>query len=423
MKENILKFNREGYFLIALFIILFSWISFFPEPIQGRYAIYTRVYLGLLFLFLILKKGGIRKFFHSQDWPLWFFLVCLSSGLVSAQDRKLARETYFNLAFNLFSLFYIGKAMLSEEKNKGRIALVICVCSAVAAIIGILELYFGRNILYEKFITNPFYERYVRYQPRPMSTQFNPVILGSYLLGCLPFGFYLLRNKQLYLRLLGIFSSLLCLAIILLTASRGVFLGFIALLLFYLWKNKKRRLVILFLICLMALVSICSFLADDNLNRFGFRRMISGGYDSIVSEYRLSRVLMTTRILKDFPFFGIGFNHFRLRFNEYCPERDKGKILYEFMIPDNMYLAILSEAGITGALGFSVFIILLFKNGFQRIGEIGKDDKRHFLIICMSALVGLLVNMAAYELFYWYNPYTLFCLFCGFAASGDRHLK
>lgn len=423
MKANILKFNQEDYFLIAFFIILFSWISFLPEPIQGRYVIYTRVYSGLLFLFLILKKGGIRNFFHSQDWPLWFFIACLSSGLVSAQDKKLARETYFNLAFNLFFLFYIGKAMLSEEKNKGRIALVICACSAVAAIIGILELYFGRNILYEKFIANPFYERYVRYQPRPMSTQFNPVILGSYLLGCLPFGFYLLRNRLLYMRLLGIVSLLLCLIIILLTASRGVFIGFIALSLFYLWKNQKRKIILLFLICLIALVSICSFLKDVSLSRFGFNRLILGSYDSIVSEYRLSRVKMTAKILRDYPLCGIGFNHFRIRFNEYCPERDKGKILYEFMIPDNMYLAILSEAGITGALGFSVFILLLFKNGFQRIGEIGKDDKGHLLIICMSALAGLLVNMAAYELFYWYNPYMLFCLFCGFAASDDRCLK
>lgn len=418
-----MKFNQSGCAPIIFFIILFSWISFFPEPIQGRYVIYARVFLCLFFLFLFLREGRARNFFHSQDWPLWFFLACLSAGLVSAQDKKLARETYFNLVFNLFFLFYIGKAMLSEEKNKGRIALVICVCSAVAAIIGILELYFGRNILYEKFIANPFYERYVRYQPRPMSTQFNPVILGSYLLGCLPFGFYLLRNKQLYLRLLGIFSSLLCLVIILLTASRGVFLGLIALSLFYLWKNQKRIIIFLFLICLIILVSICSFLKDVSLSRFGFNRLILGSYDSIISEYRLSRVKMTAKILKDYPLFGIGFNHFRIRFNEYCPEKDKGKVLYEFMIPDNMYLTFLTESGIAGTMGFLVFVSLLFRRGFKIIREAENDDKRRFLIISMSALTGLLVNMGAYELFYWYNPSMLFCLFCGFAAPDDRCLR
>ncbi|TAN60375.1 hypothetical protein EPN16_05425 [bacterium] len=312
---------------------------------------------------------------------------------------------------------------MSEEKNKGRIALWICVCAVVTAIIGILEFYLGRNILYEIFIANPFYERYVKYQPRPMSTQFNPVILGSYVLGCLPFGLFLFRSKPLYLRLLGIFSSLLCLVIIFLTASRGVFLGLIALSLFYLWKRQKRRLIFLFLTCLIALVSICSFLADANLNRFGFERLISGSYDSIVSEYRLSRVKMTAKILKDYPFFGIGFNHFRLRFNEYCPEKDRGKVLNEFMIPDNMYLTFLAEAGITGALGFLIFISLIFKRGFQRIRETENNDKRHFLIISMSALAGLLMNMGAYELFYWHNPYMFFCLLCGFVGLDEKYSR
>lgn len=420
MKVNILKFNQRSCFLIAFFAALFFWISFFPEPIQGRYVIYTRVFLCLFFLFLFFKAGSFRNFFHSQDWPLWFFLACVSAGLFSAQDKKLARETYFNLAFNLFFLFYIGKALLSEEESRCRIALVICICSAVAAIIGVLELYFGRNILYENFIANPFYERYIRYQFRPMSTQFNPVILGSYLLGCLPFNFYLLKNKQLYLRLLGISSLLLCLSIILLTASRGVFLGLIALLLFYFWKNQKRALIFSFLICLISLVSICSFLKDVSLSRFGFNRLMLGSYDSIVSEYRLSRVKMTVKILRDYPFFGIGFNHFRIRFNEYCPEKDKGKVPYEFMIPDNMYLTFLSESGIIGTLGFVVFISLLFKKCFKKIREAENDDKRRFLIISLSALTGLLVNMGAYELFYWHNPSMLFCLFCGFAGSDNR---
>ena len=131
--------------------------------------------------------------------------------------------------------------------------------------------------------------------------------------------------------------------------------------------------------------------------------MIAGSYDSIISPYRLTRVKMTFKILKDHPLFGIGFNHFRIRFNEYCPPEDRGRELYEFMIPDNMYLTFLAETGLLGASGFLVFIFLLFKRGFKRI-------------IPISSLAGLLVNMGAYELFYWYNPYMFFCLLCGFVG-------
>lgn len=403
---------------IALFVALVSWISFFPEPIQGQYAIYARIFLGLFFLLLFFKEGRLRNLFGFHDWPLWVFLACLSTGIVSAQDKKIAWETYFNLVFNLFFLFYIGKALFSEEKNRAWIALVICISGGLVAGIGILELHFGRNILYESFMSNPFYERYVGH--RPMSTQFNPVALGSYLLGCLPFSFYLFKDKRLYPRLLGLFSSLLTLSVILLTFSRGVFLGLIALLSFYLWRRRKKRTLALFLFCLILFVSVCSFQKNINLNRLGFKRLILGSHDSMISEYRLNRAKMALTIAKDYPFFGIGFNHFRIRFDEYCADRDKGKELYEFRIPDNMYLTFLAETGIVGTLGFLVFIFLLFKKVFRRISEIKNNEQRHFLLISMSALIGLLVNMGAYELFYWYSPYMLFCLFCGFVGLNEE---
>jgi len=41
-------------------------------------------------------------------------------------------------------------------------------------------------------------------------------------------------------------------------------------------------------------------------------------------------------------------------------------------------------------------------------------NKKHMLLISVSAWVGLLVNMGGYDLFYWNNPYVLFCLLTGF---------
>jgi O-antigen ligase len=126
---------------------------------------------------------------------------------------------------------------------------------------------------------------------------------------------------------------------------------------------------------------------------------------------------MTARIIKENPLFGIGFNHFRIRFNEYCNEKEKGNVPYEYMIPDNMYLTFLAETGIVGTAGFLIFIFLLFKQAIKAFKRLGDGSQRQFLLVVITALVGLLVNMAAYELFYWYNPYMLFCLACGLIAS------
>lgn len=404
---DILEYLRN-----ILFICLFAWISFFPESIQDKYGVYIKIFLGI-FLFILILDKRIRKYLFSfRDWPLWLFILSMSAGIIFATDKNIAFKTYAYLAITLAMLFYIGKGLFVYKLDSDKVSLIICICSGLVAFMGVLELYFCKNILYEYFIANPFYRRYIM-NHRPMSTQLNPVILGGYLLGCLPFNFYLLRNKTFYIRLLGILSILLSIAVIILTFSRGVFLGLISLLVFYLWGENKKNILVLFLYFMIVLVSVCSYQKNVNIQRFGFNRFILGSYDSMVSEYRLSRVNMTMRILKDYPLFGIGFNHFRLRFGEYCDKKDVNEI-YEFKIPDNMYLTFLAETGIVGTAGFLIFIVLLLKRGLSCFRKLGDNNKKQMLLIALSALVGFLVNMGSYELFYWNNPFMIFCLLCGF---------
>jgi O-antigen ligase len=420
MKNRISSSSIFEYLKTAFFIILFAWISFFPQPLQERYGIYVRVYLGVFLLILLMSKKYLRLSFSGRDWPLWLFLISMLSGMIFATDRNTAWAAYIYLSATFFTLFYIGKSLYHYEKDRFTLSLIICISGCLVAFIGLMELYFGKNIIYENLIFNPFYKRYIKLYPRPMSTQFNPAVLGSYLIGCLPFSLYFLKNRSLILRTLGIFASSSCILVILSTSSRGVFLGFISMLLFYFWMNKRKKIVYLFLLLSVIFILTCSPNKDSGLNRFSLTRMIAGSYDSAVSGYRLDRINMTIKILRDYPFFGIGLNHFRIRFKDYKDYYDEkgAKEFYEFMIPDNMYLALLSEIGFIGALGFFIFLLYLFKNGLMQIGRIQDMDQRQMIIIPMSALVGLLVNMGAYDLFYWNNPFSLFCLICGFIQSG-----
>jgi len=394
------------------FIILFCLISFLPQPLQERYWVDIRIFFVIFLIILVLNKKYRKNLLAFQDWPLWVFLICLLAGVVGAMDKRVALKTYLYLATTLALLFYIGKGIFHYNMDRNVVVKVICSCGCLVALIGILELYFKKNILYANLIANPFYVRYVFFSPRPMSTQFNPVILGSYLLCCLPFCFFCLKNKSLYWRLIGIFSSALFIIVILLTYSRGVFLGLVALLSFYLWKRRRSKLLIYFSFCVVLFIIICSYQKNSNLFRFGFKRMIAGSHDSSISGYRLTRIKMSVRMLKDYSLFGIGFNHFRIRFNDYYEKKDKN-VPYEFMIPDNMYLTFLAETGIIGTGSFLIFIFFLLKRGLLYLRKTD-DDRKQILLMPLSALIGLLVNMAAYDLFYWANPYMLFCVICGF---------
>ena len=198
--------------------------------------------------------------------------------------------------------------------------------------------------------------------------------------------------------------------------SRGVFLGLCSMALFYSW-NKKKSLFVVFSIIILSFISLCSFQVNNQFKRLSAEKIWLGYKDGIFSEYRYNRFIMALRMSKDNPFTGVGFRHFRVRFDEYKVKEEEGCV-YEFEIPDNMYLSLLSETGIIGLSAFAAFIFYLFKNGFAALTENTRGLKeKEFLLLCMSGVAAFLVNMAAYDMFYWYNPFALFCVLCGAIAA------
>lgn len=400
----------------AFIIILLCWISFFPEPAHERCYIYTQIILGCFFLIFLFARGNKRALFSLQDAPLWLFLLAFAGGIVSAQNKAVAVQTYLDVSLTLFFLYYLCKEIFNSDENLEVLSQAVCWFSIFVSAVALLEWALGRNPIYEYLVENPYYYRYMDGPfRRPMSTQFNPVILGTYLLACFPFGLVLAKDKQRSLWWLGMFSIVLSVPVIALTLSRGVLLGAAALMIFYLWQAKKKRITALFVVSLAVVMGVCSYPGAGRLNRFGFQRMVCGSYDSIFSEYRFTRVQMAADMLKDYPLVGIGLKHFRIRFNEYYPYKEPE--LDEFMVADNMYLTILAETGIIGTAGLLIFIGGLIRGG-QKCFPIMKDKKEKlFLLAVLSGFIGLLVNMAAYELFYWHAPLIFFSLYCGLIVS------
>lgn len=336
--------------------------------------------------------------------------------MIAAQNKSAAVQTYLDISLTLFFLYYLCKEIFSSSGNQAVLSRTVCWCSILVAVGALLEWVFGRNPIYEYLVENPYYYRYINESfRRPMSTQFNPVILGTYLLACFPFSLVLLRDKRLFFRRTGLVAIALSAVVIVFTLSRGVLLGLTALIIFYLWHARKKRVTVALVIFLIALMGICSCPRIGSLNRFGFKRMVCGSYDSIFSEYRWTRVKMAANMLRDYPLCGIGLNHFRLRFNEYYPLKEPE--IDEFMIADNMYLTVLSETGIIGAAGLFVFIFCLLRRGSRYFYNLKDKNERYFLLAVLSGFAGLLVNMAAYELFYWHVPFIFFSLYCGIIAG------
>jgi len=99
----------------------------------------------------------------------------------------------------------------------------------MVSLFAIFEYMFGKNLIFKCIADSPYFLKFLVADNshftirRPISTQFNPVVLGSYLLGCLPFCLLFIREKSNRLRVLGIVLVLLNIIVIILVRSRGVF--------------------------------------------------------------------------------------------------------------------------------------------------------------------------------------------------------
>lgn len=212
------------------------------------------------------------------------------------------------------------------------------------ALAAVAEYIFTFNPLYEYFIKNPYYERWIHYlPPLPMSTQFSPTALSTYLLGCLPFNLPLIRYQKFFWRLLGEIGMTLGIALLISISSRGALLGLLGITLIYFFYQKRHRIAVGLLGILIMLILISSwYIAGQDI----FKHFMGPRLEGIVSPYRTDRYIMVKEIVKDYPLTGIGFQHFRLRFCEYFPSPSNCiQVLYEKRIADNMYFTVLAETG------------------------------------------------------------------------------
>lgn len=411
--------ERVSLICTAAIISLFLFISFAPLPFHQQYYIAVRVFLAAGFLAVFIRKRS--SIFRQGDLSLWFFLAAIGINVFFAQQKDIALRTYLDLAIPMFCIYYLTQEGLVFESQFKIFAKIVSVSSILVCILAVFESIFAFNPIYEYWLDNYFYKRYIISFVRPVSTQFNPAVLGSYLLACLPFNFFLLVRERRIFRVLSGLGVVLNIVIIILTFSRGVFLGFVAMVMFYLFVRKRYVMAVIFL-AFIVIFSAVSFYLPSPFNRLGAQRMLTAG-DGMFSDYRFTRCLMTRDMLEDFPLTGLGFQHFRIRFREYYPF--KHNVLYEFMIADNMYLTILAETGAIGFLGFFMFLVYLLAGGWRRLKLLKDLPQRRFqLLIVLSAFVGLLVNMGAYDLFYWPNQYTFFCILAGllgvFVRGGEN---
>jgi len=408
-------------------VIIFLWISWLPTPLQVKAYLWIKMLMILAFIWMIASRTKeLRSIFAWGDLPVLIFIICLGPSIFFAQFRTVAFGSYLDLAIPLFFIFYLVKEGVSSEGGFVFLAKAVSLISIFVALLAIFECWFATNPIYEYYVNNPFYQRYITGFVRPMSTQMHTVVLGTYLLGCLPFNFILFKQGRNFFKILGIAGIILNVTVIILTFSRGVFFGLTAMALVYLILQGNYRKAFIFLGGILLFILLCSYLPYP-FSRFSAEGIlfVDGGS---LSAYLSERWIMVKNMVHQHPWSGIGLQHFRIRFDDYYQgivkvpfEADYPgamSVPLEFKVADNMYQTLLAETGVIGFLGFSVMAVYFLVAGYQQVRRLHYAwEKRTRLAAVLAVFAGFLVNLAAYDLFYWPGQYIYFCIIIGILAG------
>lgn len=410
--------------LIICILIFICWISLFGEPLQEKYSDFR--FLGITCFFVIALFYKLPEKFSVIDIVFFLHFFVLTLTLNFAENRPAAIYHYALYILPIPLLYLVLRSI--DKSFIFPIAGSIVFFSSLVVFIGFLELLFHKNIIYEIWVDNFFYQRFIHKTPRMMSTLIHPTVFGSFLLGCIPLTFFLSSQLKkpfrIFIKLLIPFFVLG----IIFSFSRGNLVGLVGIIFIYLSLIKKLRYLKFLFIGLILLVVLSSTILSykTNLSRFSWSGLSNAWWRS-----KGNNIKITWEILKDHPFIGIGLNQYRWAFDRYKTDFFKqleiestgGKdALTEWRIPDNMYLSILAESGILGFSTFIFFLILLFKSALTRISKITEKAGKEFLIASLCGVIGLLISMNTYDLFYWSNPLLLFWFLVGTMRGIELYL-
>jgi O-antigen ligase len=390
------KFDFSGLRLyrILAFVLVFA-APIVPTMLCAAIAIAS---VGLYAIDCIRRKARPSKLDNTSFYIIALIAVFGFYAVFSLTPKSSIQIWLLYTVFMLF--FFVVSDTADTGESLSKLAAVMVFSGLLVSLYGIYQWFFGDNTGHAWLDKEMFGDIALRVY----STLENPNVLGEYLLLMIPLCSALVWTRKTLLSRLYYFAVLaLMLLCMLLTQSRGCWLGLIlAAAIFAVLTDK--RLVLLAAAVLFVLPFV---LPESIIARF---TSIGDLTDSSTS-YRLYIWLGTLNMLKDFGIYGIGLGS--NAFNKIYPFYSYSTVAAPHA--HNIYLQLLCETGIVG-LGLLLLTVVsaLRKMLAVRI-SVKKGFSAVFSVAAVSALAGFMLQ-GAFD-YVWYN-YRVFLIFWIVMAAG-----
>ncbi len=389
----ILAFTVPELPLFALFL-LFPFFEWLPHPtlmLAGYLVLCTFVWLGKT------VSGKRQAEFGFTDCLVLLLLLLFAT--TAAVGAGLRSEGLLR-AFLLLSAWFPARGLLATKKWQVRCIRTLLFSSLVCSAYGIWQYVAGKATLAWVDLS-----RFSDIGGRVCSFFDNPNILAVFLLLTLPLApGALIGCQSIQAAILSFFSLSAGVLCLILTWSRGAWLGLIAAVTVFLLLHGKRSLSVLFLLPIPT-VAAGLYLPHNLLNRFSS----IGQLTESSSQYRLYTWRGTLRMILAHPFgIGCGEDAFHLVYSLHAVSGTES-----VMHAHQLFLQIAAELGIVGLVCFVWILFRLLRRELFYLKRTKNASARAWSLGLFCALLGTLV-MGLFD-YVWYR-YSLFWLFWGLCA-------
>lgn len=354
-------------------------LPFLPDQLGILYMIF----LALVFLYkqVVVESKGLSK--SPIDMPIILIgMIMIFSTVTSINPSGSFRDLVIHMAGIGFLVVIVNSIDNLEDFNK--LVTVLVFTGSLIALYGLYQYIVGVEM-------DPAWVDTARNQGvtiRIYSVFGNPNILAEYLLMIIPMSvglFWYSKKMSKKIIFLGI-TGLMMLALVL-TLSRGAWVGIAVAALFFILLVDKRILLSIIPISIGGVY----LLPQTILNRI----LSIGNLQDSSNAYRIEMWDITKDIISDNWMAGVGFGHlpFKQTFETYI----RTMPTYH---AHNTYLEIAAELGIPGLIVFTAFIIVLFKYGYNKLI---KNKNKYIKIMgagALSVMGGLLAQGLVENIFY-----------------------
>ncbi len=357
---------------IALWAGVFL-LPFFPNSLLLIYMYF------LLFLYIyksIVEKPGKLQVNKLIFGIFIYFIVILISTITSSDFKGSLRDLAIHMAGMSLAFVFVNTVDTKEKLNK--ILTFLVASASLVSLYGLYQYVVGveMDAAWVDVKNNP------DVRVRVYSVFKNPNILAEYLIMIIPISVALFwYNTGFWKKMLFLGTTLINVLAMLLTLSRGGWLGFAASALTYILLVDRRFL----LLSIPAALGIVYLLPQTILNRL---LSIANTNDSS-SSYRFKIWQISTEVIRDNWLVGVGFGYipFKIAFGKYTRTMPTQHA-------HNTILETLAELGVVGFLAFIFFLFLIFK--YAILSRRDSEDK--YLNLMMAGVVSGLVAVLTHGL-------------------------